>query len=273
MNAKNNLIKKAYLSLPIGQIHYRTNDCEDGIPLILLHRTPSSSIMYEPIIREMFHDRPLYAIDTPGFGSSFDPNGNPDMKDYRDWMCESIDALGIEKFHIYAHHTGTHIAAEIANEWKDRTLSLILNGVAYLDEDERESFKQMTSTLMERDIEGKYLLECFELMKTLFPSYDSDLVNTEFLGAIRSIKGREQAFAAVWDQDFKSLIKTIRAPLMVMSAIDDFFYNKLDIIKKELEGVKIEPLAESGIASTELQTKETVRLISTFMKKAEKIKV
>ena len=126
---------------------------------------------------------------------------------------------------------------------------------------------------MERDIEGKYLLESFELMKSLFPSYDSDLVNTEFLGAIRSIKGREQAFAAVWDQDFKSLIKTIRAPLMVMSAIDDFFYNKLDIIKRELEGVQIEPLAESGIASTELQTKETVRLISTFMKKAEKIKV
>ena len=273
MNANNNLIKKAYLSLPIGQIHYRTNDCEDGIPLILLHRTPSSSIMYEPIIREMFHDRPLYAIDTPGFGSSFDPNGSPDMKDYRDWMCESIDALGIDKFHIYAHHTGTHIAAEIANAWKDRTISLILNGVAYLDEDERESFKKMTSSVVERDIEGKYLLESFELMKSLFPSYDSHLVNTEFLGAIRSIKGREQAFAAVWDQDFKSLIKTIRAPLMVMSAIDDFFYNKLDIIKKELEGVQIEPLAESGIASTELQTKETVRLISTFMKKAEKIKV
>ena len=65
MNANNNLIKKAYLSLPIGQIHYRTNDCEDGIPLILLHRTPSSSIMYEPIIREMFHDRPLYSMALP----------------------------------------------------------------------------------------------------------------------------------------------------------------------------------------------------------------
>ena len=39
MNANNNLIKKAYLALSDGQIHYRTNDCDDGFPLI----TPSSN--------------------------------------------------------------------------------------------------------------------------------------------------------------------------------------------------------------------------------------
>jgi len=191
------------------------------------------------------------------------------MENYRDWICESIEALGIDNFHIYAHHTGTHIAAEIANIWKDRTVSLMLNGVAYLEKDERESFKKMTSSGIEQDVEGKYLLETFELIKSLFPSYDSDLVNTEFLGAIRSIKGREQAFAAVWDQDFKSLIKTLSTPIMVMSAIDDFFHNKLEIIKDDLHEVEIESLAESGIASTEIRTTETVQLISLFMKRAE----
>ena len=269
MKVNNNLIKKSYLSLPIGQIHYRTNNCEDGIPLILLHRTPTSSIMYEPMMKEMLDARPLYAFDTPGFGSSFNPKGYPNMENYRDWICESIEALGIDNFHIYAHHTGTHIAAEIANIWKDRTVSLMLNGVAYLEKDERESFKKMTSSGIEQDVEGKYLLETFELIKSLFPSYDSDLVNTEFLGAIRSIKGREQAFAAVWDQDFKSLIKTLSTPIMVMSAIDDFFHNKLEIIKDDLHEVEIESLAESGIASTEIRTTETVQLISLFMKRAE----
>ena len=269
MNDKNNLIKKAYLSLSVGQIHFRTNDCDDGTPLILLHRTPSSSVMYEPMIKEMINDRPLYAFDTPGFGSSFDPEGFPSMKDYCDWIRESIDKLGIKNFHIYAHHTGTHIAAEIANAWKDRTQSLMLNGVAYLDENERNSFKKMTSSSVERDIDGNYLLETFELMKSLFPSYDSDLVNTELLGAIRSLKGREQAFAAVWDQDFKSLIKTIDAPLMVMSAVDDFFYNKMEILQNDLEAVEIFSLGESGIASTEIHTKETVNLVTSFMKKVE----
>lgn len=271
MNTKNYSIKKAYLSLSDGQMHYRANHSSNGIPLILLHRTPSSSVMYEPMMIEMIDDRPIYAFDTPGFGSSFDPMGDPSIKNYRDWICESIDQLGIEDFHIYAHHTGTHIAAEIANIWQDRVLSLMLNGVAYLNEDERNSFKTMTSSSLKKDIKGKYLLETFELMKSLFPSYDAEMVNREFLGAIRSIKGREQAFAAVWDQDFKSLIKTINTPLMVMSAIDDFFHNKLEIIKEDLESVEIVTLAESGIASTEIQAKETVEMISLFMKRAESL--
>ena len=145
----------------------------------------------------------------------------------------------------------------------------MLNGVAYLDENERNSFREMTSSSVKRDIEGKYLLETFELMKSLFPKYDSKLVNTELLGAIRSIKGREQAFAAVWDQDFKSLIKTIDTPLMVMSAIDDFFHSKMEILKNDLEATKTVSLGESGIASTELHARETVDLISSFMKKVE----
>jgi hypothetical protein len=107
IKANNTFIKKAYLSLPIGQIHYRTNECLDGIPLILLHRTPSSSKMYEPMMKEMFYDRPIYAFDTPGFGSSFDPDGSPNMKNYCDWICECIDALGIDRF-IFMHTTQEH---------------------------------------------------------------------------------------------------------------------------------------------------------------------
>jgi pimeloyl-ACP methyl ester carboxylesterase len=272
MKTKNISIKKEYISLPQGQIHFRMNNIETGTPLILLHRTPSSSNMYIPMMNEMIEQRPLFAFDTPGFGGSFNPIGSPEMKDYRDWICKSIDIIGIKDFHIYAHHTGTHIAAEIGNIWNDRTVSLMLNGVAYLSKEEREAFKRMTSTSIEPDINGKYLMETFELMKSLFPEYNSDLVNQELLGALRSLEGRKQAFSAVWQQDFKSLIQTIQSPLLVMSAIDDFFYEKLEIIKNELKTARIEVLGKSGIASTELQTKKTVQIISKFMKESEDAK-
>jgi hypothetical protein len=57
-----------------------------------------------------------------------------------------------------------------------------------------------------------------------------------------------------------------------MSAIDDFFYEKLEIIKNELKTARIEVLGKSGIASTELQTKKTVQIISKFMKESEDAK-
>ena len=68
---------------------------------------------------------------------------------------------------------------------------------------------------------------------------------------------------------FKSLIKTIDTPLMVMSAIDDFFHSKMEILQHDLEAVEIVSLGESGIASTELHSRETVDIISSFMKKVE----
>ena len=53
MKTKNISIKKGYISLPQGQIHFRMNNIETGTPLILLHRTPSSSNMYIPMMNEM----------------------------------------------------------------------------------------------------------------------------------------------------------------------------------------------------------------------------
>ena len=42
------------------------------------------------------------------------PTGAPTARQYGQWLLEAIDALGIDRFHLAAHHTGTHFAAEIA---------------------------------------------------------------------------------------------------------------------------------------------------------------
>mgnify|MGYP001501569910 CR=1 FL=1 len=47
---------------------------------------------------------------------------------------------------------------------------------------------------------------------------------------------------------------------------------QLEIIKNDLQGVEIESLGESGIASTELCVEETIDLISSFMKKVESVR-
>ena len=60
-------IKKSYINIASGQIHYRYIE-GDGQPLLFFHRTPSSSIMFERLMLEMKNDRPLFAFDTPGFG-------------------------------------------------------------------------------------------------------------------------------------------------------------------------------------------------------------
>jgi len=213
--------------------------------------------------------RPIFALDTPGFGESFNPEGMPSVIDYRDWFCEAIDNLGISSFHIYAHHTGTHIATEIAVYWKNRVQSLMLNGVAYLTEKERLEFAKKILPATRPDEDGRYLMETWKIIKSLFPSFDRDLVHSEFIGALRAMDGRDQAFRAIWDQEFTKVLRQVECPVFAMSAANDFFAGYLDRIKENIPSARIALLGNAIVASPELDTDNTVRLLNEFMSDVE----
>ena len=221
------------------------------------------------MMKKMMGSRPIFALDTPGFGESFNPEGMPSVIDYRDWFCEAIDNLGISSFHIYAHHTGTHIATEIAVYWKNRVQSLMLNGVAYLTEKERLEFAKKILPATRPDEDGRYLMETWKIIKSLFPSFDRNLVHLEFIGALRAMDGRDQAFRAIWDQEFTKVLRQVECPVFAMSAANDFFAGYLDRIKENIPSARIALLGNAIVASPELDTDNTVRLLNEFMSDVE----
>ena len=79
---------KAYTETSIGQCHYRFHKGE-GTPIVFLHQTPSSSLMYEEII-QLMPQNTCIAIDTPGFGMSDDISGNPNVADYGQSIIEAL---------------------------------------------------------------------------------------------------------------------------------------------------------------------------------------
>ena len=95
------MIKKAYANTSAGQCHYRFTE-GDTLPVVLLHQTPSSSLMFEALMNAL-SGMNMYAIDTPGFGQSFDPIGTPNIEDYSGWILEVIDFLNLDKFHLFGH--------------------------------------------------------------------------------------------------------------------------------------------------------------------------
>ena len=68
------MIRKAYVETPDGQIHYRVKE-GSGTPIVCFHQTASSSAMFERFMAAYPGPEPVYALDTPGFGGSFDPKG------------------------------------------------------------------------------------------------------------------------------------------------------------------------------------------------------
>lgn len=258
------MIRKAYVDTRGGQLHFRyvrlvgRSEIE---PLVLLHRTPTCSVSYEPLMRELGDWRHLYALDTPGFGASFDPPGTPSLDDYVDWFAEAIDALAIECFHLYGHHTGMHFALALALRWPERVRSLALNGVLCLDAAERAAFAQRLARRVQPDASGGYLTELWQRMKPYFPQFDAELLNVEMIGALRSLRGRDQAFAAIFSQDVPAGLAALRCPLLALSASDDPLRPLLDRVRQHQPAARVEELGAAGVAGPEL---DAARLAATL---------
>ena len=150
------MIRKGYVDLEDGQLHYRRVD-GPGEPVVCLHQTASSSAMYVRLMELLAGSHGVVAPDTPGFGGSFDPAGSPSIARYGEWVLEAVDALGVGRFHVVGHHTGAVLGVYLAAEHPDRIASLAIIGPVYLDAAERELFRSRFSEPIRPDPDGLYL--------------------------------------------------------------------------------------------------------------------
>lgn len=218
-------MRRFYADTSGGQIHGRRTDGA-GTPVVLLHRTPVSSAGFEPVMEFMAQaGQVCIALDTPGFGASFMPAGQPAGADYGRWLLEALDALGVTRFHLAAHHTGTHFAAEMAAAAPQRVLSLTLSGVLLAPAEERARLRADIGHAPDIDLEGGYFRSTFDLMRSLFLDPLPELVHAETMGALIAGKGRDLAFDAIFAQDFASVMQRVvqrgQTRVQVVQAPDD----------------------------------------------------
>lgn len=219
------VIRKFYADTSAGQVHGRRVGMGER-PVVLLHRTPVSSAGFEPVMRFLAgQGQSAIALDTPGFGASFLPAVQPGAADYGRWLLEALDALGITRFHLAAHHTGTHFAVEMAAAAPDRIDSLTLSGLIIAPPDERATMRADIGRAPVPDVAGTHVRSTFDLMRSLFLDPDAELIHAETLGALVAGRGRDLAFDAIFAQDFAAVLASVlaygRTRVQVIQAADD----------------------------------------------------
>ncbi|GGL02312.1 hypothetical protein GCM10011588_16340 [Nocardia jinanensis] len=107
---------RGYADTDWGQVHYRRSGPPppDTNAVVLLHESPRSSLVYEPIMDELGKRVPVFAFDTPGFGLSDSAPAGATMADYGRILIQAMDALGIDGFVPVGMKTGGFLATEIA---------------------------------------------------------------------------------------------------------------------------------------------------------------
>ena len=134
-----NMVERGYVDTPDGQMHYMAEG--EGEPLILLHQGCRSSRMYRKMIPLLSPRYRAIAMDLMGFGNSdIGPSMTPSLLDRARNVYHFIDALGIEKCHLFGLHTGAALGAVMAANWPEKVTTLTLFGFPYAanDEERRE---------------------------------------------------------------------------------------------------------------------------------------
>jgi pimeloyl-ACP methyl ester carboxylesterase len=128
--AKEVTIKKGFVNVGKGQVHYRI--AGSGPPVILLHDSPRSSVLHIPLLKEFADQFTVIAIDTPGYGNStpLDMGCQLEIPDFGTALAETIKAFGVERCPVYGYHTSSKITLAFAAKHPERVAVAILNGLS-----------------------------------------------------------------------------------------------------------------------------------------------
>ena len=170
-------IERSYLTNRHGHLLMRRT-AGTGPPLVMLHASPTSSALLEPLMKRLAADRPLIAFDTAGNGDSDPPSGSDpfDIADFSAIVNEAMDVLGVGEFDLYGTHTGALIATEVALS-RPGVRRLILEGVTMFDDGDRPD-----------------LLPRAELLANYLPRFDPTWDGTHLLAAWHF----RRAFTTYW---------------------------------------------------------------------------
>lgn len=222
-----NTPRRTYIDGPHGQIHarYVTPDSGGGIPLICFHATPMSSRLYDAFMRR-FDDRPVYALDTPGYGESDRPAAPLSIVEYAQSLAHAIDALGLSgPIDLMGMHTGTRLAVEIALGGKTNVRRLIFVGCALYTPEERAASAQWSYDMEIPKPEDTGGAQITRLWKN-FEDYRRDGVTDAMLERLMSDVLRDRAYSSwahvgVYAHDLASRLPLLDQPVLVINADDD----------------------------------------------------
>jgi pimeloyl-ACP methyl ester carboxylesterase len=121
-------VRRGYVDTALGQTHYR--EAGSGEPIVLFHRTPSSSACFSRVLPLLGQRFWAIAPDNPGFGMSDPLTGppGPTMEPYVAAAVDFLDAKGIERATLVGHSTGSAIVTHLAASHPDRVERLVIAG-------------------------------------------------------------------------------------------------------------------------------------------------
>lgn len=256
-------IRRAYCDTAFGQVHYRVAGSEQRPTLLLLHQSPSSSVMYEALMNELADDYYLLAPDTPGFGNSDALDGPVTVAAWAEVIKAFLDALGVEHCLVFGHHTGASIAVQMESDNPGVSTAMALSGPTLLS-DALKAALPGKATAFPLAEDGRHLLGMWQRMRDKEPNAPLELTLRETLLGLAVGDSYPDAYRAVIEQDFASQINTVACPVLVFAGDGDPLYGQLDAAYALLQQGEKQVLEGARTYACDLYAKPIAAMLNDF---------
>ena len=256
-------IRRAYVDCAVGQMHYRRTGRPDAPKLVLLHQTPSTSAMYEPLMHALAPDFDLIAPDTPGFGGSDPLPGDFSIEAAAAVLLEAVQALGVNSAFWFGHHTGAALALQVASDAPGAVTRLAMSGPCLLNDALREALPKRAAPVP-LAYDGSHLKTVWDRIAAKDAEVPSEILQRDALAGIQGEDAYPQAYRAVTRVDTAAQLQALRCPTFVFCGTEDPLYPQLDAAYRMLRHGRRAELPGARTFVCERQTEEVAALLRAF---------
>ena len=263
-------LRRTFIDGPHGQMHVRIADPGKHTarpPLYCIHQSPSSSVVYIPILKSMGTDRRSAAGDTPGFGESDPPSYQPEITDYANAHGAALDAVGFNgPVDVMGFFTGSRIAIALALQRPHQVRRLILLGIPIYSSEELGSEKVAYS----QDLytwDGAHLKKWWKHLQRSAPKgYPINLFVQHFAEIQRGGPDSWWGHRAAFNYDAAKHLPKLDIPVLVLCT-DDPQGQKSHRAKEFVNRAKFIDLPYAGQGLMDLHTDDMVAHLRKFLDK------
>jgi pimeloyl-ACP methyl ester carboxylesterase len=273
-------IRRRFVDIPGGQVHLRcARENAHDVPLVMLHASPGSSKMVEPLMRAFAGSRPVFAPDTLGNGDST-PRDDPDppLETFVDAHIAALDGLGLDCVDLYGTRTGGNIACEIAIRHPARVRRVILDGISLCAESERNEILQRYAPALNLSEDGSHLLWIWSFVRDAYlfwPWYKRDTAHVrgvglpsaealhdKFVEVAKAARSYHLSYRAAITYRKEDRLKLVRVPTLLCCARSDMLLAYFDQVAALMPGAQ--RLVTAGYGDADAMT-ETVAAMRSFL--------
>lgn len=250
------MMRKAYVNLPEGQVHYVT--AGQGAPLLLFHQASISADEWREVIPLLSDSFTVFAPDMLGHGSSDDSDSEQEMEDFAATALRFMDALGIKKATCCGNHSGAALATALAVIAPERVSKLIVSCEMLLSAEQLNTcmarlLEKPLSRELPMDEAGQFLVEAWDRYKALAPTaVAAQRFRPFIIGQASRLRPYDAHFAVLRWMAQADWLAGVGCPILVVGAEHDLFFNRGmhdEVLRRFAQG-SFEVIRNAGALST-----------------------